>query len=178
MDKFEMVEKLKTKTNVSYEEAKKALEETEWDILDAVVYLERKGIIDEPSVGYYKTNNNREEENNDDIKDKNNNSKEESLFERFIEFICKYIDKGNSNMFKIINGEKVILKIPLTVIIVLLIFAFWIVIPLLIIALFFEIKFSLEGPNTNNDKINSFLKQLSINANKIKEEFKKGNKND
>ena len=168
MDKFEMVEKLRNKANVSYEEAKKALEETKWDMLDAVIYLERQGIIDEPSFSTYETNSNTGKENNNDIKDKNNNSKEESLFERFIEFICKVIDKGNSNMFRIMKGEKVILKIPLTVIVVLFIFAFWILVPLLIIALFFEIDFSLDGPNINNSKINSFLKQLSINANKIK----------
>ncbi|NLO13382.1 MAG: ubiquitin, partial [Clostridiales bacterium] len=43
MDHFEMVEKLRQKANVSYEEAKAALEHSEWDLLDALVYLESQG---------------------------------------------------------------------------------------------------------------------------------------
>ena len=39
MDHFEMVEKLRAKANVSYEEAKAALEASDWDILDALVLL-------------------------------------------------------------------------------------------------------------------------------------------
>lgn len=40
MDNFEKVEKLREKANVSYEEAKQALENCNWDILDAMIYLE------------------------------------------------------------------------------------------------------------------------------------------
>ena len=45
MDHFEMVEKLRTKANVSYEEAKAALEASDWDILDALVLLESEGKV-------------------------------------------------------------------------------------------------------------------------------------
>ncbi|MGM9974626.1 MAG: ubiquitin, partial [Clostridiaceae bacterium] len=40
MDKINLVDKLRTKANISYEEAKVALENNNWDILDAMVYLE------------------------------------------------------------------------------------------------------------------------------------------
>ena len=40
MEKIEVVDKLRNKTNISYEEAKKALENNNWDILDAMLYLE------------------------------------------------------------------------------------------------------------------------------------------
>ena len=45
MDHFEMVEKLRTKANVTYEEAKAALEASDWDILDALVLLESEGKV-------------------------------------------------------------------------------------------------------------------------------------
>ena len=45
MDQYEMVEKLRQKANVSYEEAKEALENTNWDILDALVLLENEGKV-------------------------------------------------------------------------------------------------------------------------------------
>ena len=43
MENNEMIEKLIEKTGVSYEEAKAVLEEKNYDILDAVLELERHG---------------------------------------------------------------------------------------------------------------------------------------
>lgn len=43
MDHYEMVEKLREKADVTYEEAKNALELTDWDLLDAMLLLERRG---------------------------------------------------------------------------------------------------------------------------------------
>ena len=43
MDQFEKVEKLRERADVSYEEAKEALENSNWDILDAMIYLEQNG---------------------------------------------------------------------------------------------------------------------------------------
>ena len=45
MERIEMVEKLMSKANVGYEEAQQALESTNWDLLDAMVYLERQGKV-------------------------------------------------------------------------------------------------------------------------------------
>lgn len=41
MDKLEKVEKLREKTGVSYEDAKNALEACDYDLLDAIIYLEK-----------------------------------------------------------------------------------------------------------------------------------------
>lgn len=41
MEQFEKVEKLREKTGVSYEDAKKALEEHDWDMLEAIVEIGR-----------------------------------------------------------------------------------------------------------------------------------------
>ena len=40
---LKLIDKLKNKTNISYEEAKIVLEKSNWDILDAILYLEKKG---------------------------------------------------------------------------------------------------------------------------------------
>ena len=50
MEQFEKVEKLREKTGVSYEDAKKALEEHDWDMLEAIVALENEGKIKKPEV--------------------------------------------------------------------------------------------------------------------------------
>ena len=43
MDTFEKVEKLREKANVTFEEAKAALDEANGDLLDAMILLEKQG---------------------------------------------------------------------------------------------------------------------------------------
>ena len=43
MERMDKVEKLREKTGVTYEDAKAALDACGWDMLDAVVYLEKLG---------------------------------------------------------------------------------------------------------------------------------------
>ena len=50
MDQLEKVEKIREKTGVSYEDAKSALEACNYDLLDAIVYLEKLGKIKAPEV--------------------------------------------------------------------------------------------------------------------------------
>ena len=60
MESHKLVDKLKNETNISYEEAKIALEKSNWDILDAFVYLEEKGKVQKPSVSIFYTNEYKE----------------------------------------------------------------------------------------------------------------------
>ena len=53
---IEQVEKLQKRANVSYEEAKEALEECDGDILEALIRLEKDGKTAECGGGSYKTN--------------------------------------------------------------------------------------------------------------------------
>ena len=56
VDKLKMVERLISKTNISYEEAKEALENNNWDILDATIYLENCGRVNKPKIDIFYTN--------------------------------------------------------------------------------------------------------------------------
>ena len=51
MDKLEKVEKLRAKTGVSYEDAKNALEACDYDLLDAIIYLEKLDKVKAPGSG-------------------------------------------------------------------------------------------------------------------------------
>ena len=53
-------------------------------------------------------------------------------------------------------------------------FTFWIVIPLVIVGLFFDIEFSVASKRVNTDKANKIFKEISLVVKKIKEEIKKG----
>lgn len=55
MDELEKVEKSREKTGVTYEDAKKALEETNWNLLDEIMHLEKAGKTKKPRMEVYTT---------------------------------------------------------------------------------------------------------------------------
>lgn len=184
MENLKLIEKLKDKTNISYEDAKDALENSSWDILDAILYLEEKGRIKRPSISVFYTNKNKENYSNN-YNLPSNNKKEENYkysknkdFHGVFETICRAIDTCNNIFFEISKEGTMFLKIPITVLILLLIFTFWIVIPLFIIGLFFGIEFSVSATRVNTNKANKVFKEISLEVKKVKEEMKKGFKND
>jgi hypothetical protein len=179
MEDHKLIDKLKNETNISYEEAKIALEKSNWDILDAFVYLEEKGKVQKPSVSIFYTNEYKENykyseiANNKDHENNYNNAKKDNTFEGIFVKVCKIIDICNNIFFEIKRENKVFLRIPVTVIILLLAFAFWIIIPLYISGLFFDIEFSLSGKRVEISKINHVLKAMSANIKKIKDRWKR-----
>ena len=62
MDNLEKVEKLRERANVTYEEAKEALENNDWDLLDAMVALEKEGKTVKPEQTAYSTSYEEQQE--------------------------------------------------------------------------------------------------------------------
>ncbi|HAT4301248.1 TPA: ubiquitin [Clostridium perfringens] len=177
MEKLKLVDKLKNKANISYEEAKDVLEKSNWDMLEAMLYLEAHGKVQKPSLSIFYTNESKESynENGEEVnlkKDTNeNNFENKNSFEGVFEAICKAIDTCNNIFIEIIRNSRVILKIPFTVLIVLLFFAFWIVIPLMIIGLFFNMEFLVSSKKIDVDKINKVFKETSKVVKDVKGKF-------
>jgi hypothetical protein len=174
MESYKLIEKLKNETNISYEEAKIALEKSEWDILDAFLYLEEMEKIPKASVNIYYTNEEKDNKNSREIfinKNQNNtdnNEKKENKFEGLFVRVCKIIDTCNNIFFEMKKENKTFLRIPITVVILLLLFVFWLAIPLFILGLFLNIEFSISGNGPEINKINHVLKVMSSNMKKRK----------
>lgn len=178
MERLKLIDKLKDKANISYEEAKRALENSNWDMLDAMLYLEANGSVKKPEVSIFYTNEYKESYNNGEVvrlkEDKYENShKSKNRFEGFFEEICKVIDTCNNIFIEVIKNNRILLKIPVTVVILLLFFAFWIVIPLMFIGLFFDVEFLASSKKVNVDKINKVFSELSKIVKKIKDRLGK-----
>ncbi|MDU4889227.1 MAG: ubiquitin [Clostridium sp.] len=185
MDKLNLVDKLKENADISYEEAKFALENNNWDILEAMIYLENIGKVKKPEVSEFYTNTYKGTYDNTsaghvvesvNYKEKKNYYSKND-FEGFFEAVCKVIDTGNNIFLEVSRKSRTLIKLPITVIILLLIFAFWFIIPLMIIGLFFEIEFSISSKRFSSDKIdriNKIFKELSIGAQDIVDKIKKG----
>lgn len=180
MDYSKGIEKLRDKANISYEEAKEVLENNNWDILDAIIYLEKKGKIKGPSVGIFYTNESKDDySNNQNLAIYNKGEEKRSSrkingVEGIFESICRVIDTCNNIFLEIAKDGRMFLKIPFTALILLLLFAFWIVIPLVIVGFFFDIEFSVASKRVNTDKANKIFKEISLVVKKLKEEIKKG----
>ena len=145
MNHYEMVEKLRQKANVSYEDAKTALEACNWDILDALILLESQGKVKEgPGGKEYSTQPRQETERKTDAE-----SEFKKGMKRLWKFICALVRKGNANSFAISNKKREeLISMPVTVLVLLLI-GFW---PFSLIALiaglFIGGRYSFRGPDS------------------------------
>jgi hypothetical protein len=171
MDNFEKVEKLKERAKVSYEEARNALESCNWDMLDAMIYLEKNGRVNGPEQESYSTQN--------VITIVEAPKEEKKSFTDYVKLLgqwcCRVLEKGNRNSFCVDrNGEEMI-ELPLTVLVVLLLCAFWVIIPLLIVGLFFNMKYRFVGPDmhTVDTELNRAMDGAANVASNIKGEFTK-----
>ena len=182
VDKLNLVEKLREKTGITYEDAKRVLEINNWDILDAILDLEKQGKVKGPSVSIFYTNEYKEsyeeentEYNFEEIK-KDSNYKSNNTFEGIFEVICKAIDTCNNIFIEIKGKNNFFLKFPLTVVIVFLIFGFWLLIPVAVIGLFLDVEFFVESKKINTDKVNDILSKISKEVQNIKSKGKGGGK--
>ncbi|MCR5556950.1 MAG: DUF4342 domain-containing protein [Butyrivibrio sp.] len=180
MENFEKVEKLREKTGVSYEDAKKVLEENNYDMLEAIIALERQGKVAEPKTGKYTAGASQDMENvkkfelaqsqyEDDCK--KNNFKEG--FKKIGDFIKTLFHKSLEINFCINKNGQSIANVPLLVLVLLLLGFFWITLPLIVIGLFFGITYSFTGVDKVVVDVNDVCNKASQTAENIKNEFKK-----
>ena len=166
MTTLEQVEKLCAMANTSYEEAKAALDAAKGDLLEAIIYLEKQGKVHAPAGGGYyssqKTLDTVAGSNKENYWEKQDNchkGKPFTLLKKIGKFCLRMISKGNANSFEALKAEEIKASFPVTVLAVLLIFAFWVTVPLIIIGLFFGLRYRFIGPdfssNTINDAMNS-----------------------
>lgn len=166
MISLEQVEKLRDYAKVSYEDAKLALEVSNGDMLEAVIYLEKIGKISSPeNGGQYSTNNtsseNASHENNGQEKTKNGDNYEytynysgddfKKQSRKFVDVIKDWCKKGSENYFEARRYGKVMISVPVIVLVLALAFFFWITLPLMVVGLFFGCSYHFKGPDLKNE---------------------------
>jgi len=177
---LEQVEKLRQYGNITYDEAKKALEEANGDILEAIIILEKLKLIEEPENGGYHNsmreqqngkNHYQEQEGKTKSNEKNGTSFSE-LMGKVLRWTGGIINKGNRNHFEVIKGENKIITIPVTVLVLLLMFAFWIAVPLIVVGLFFGYRYMFIGPELGKESVNRAMNSAADAAENLKKEVK------
>lgn len=173
MEQLEKVEKLRQRADVTYEEAKEALEACNWDLLDAMVYLEKQGKVKKPSQSTYSTSY-EEQSEYESVKDKVNEQKENSgdFLEKLGRLFKKIIQKSKDNYFCVKRKGEEIFKVPVWVFGLVLFLTWDILIPIMIIALFFECQYSFRGKDQLKSA-NKAMEKASEFADKVKDEYEK-----
>jgi hypothetical protein len=128
---LEMIDELRSRVNVTYEEAKEALENNEGDIVKSIIALERK----------------RKEGTESKTRKKEDFSKQAN----------KTVNSFLSVRMVLKNEKITLLNIPLVVAAISLIVAPWLVIPGIVLALIIGYKLRISSTNKTSDKIKKGL---------------------
>ena len=176
---LELVERLREKADVSYEEAKAALGEAGGSLLDALILLERRGRIPAgaPRGAVYSTRpggaqGEPEGEAPPEAppaggergrfyglaltvggkKEKAGPSEEEKREGGPWAFLQDLLRASLENRLEVWQGERLMTGVPLLILALLLVLAFWITLPLLVVGAMLGCRYRLSGPDFDKDK--------------------------
>ena len=122
---LEQIDLIMQRTQVSYSEAKEALEQADGDILEALLLIEKK---EKFSKKTYKSNT---------------------------EKITSFIDNLNNTTFMMIKGDRTYIDVPLSIAIIMFILCFYVSFIALIISLIMGVRIQIKGENEIARKIKS-----------------------
>ena len=171
MERYEMAELLSRKAGVTLEEAREALEDNDWDMLDAMVALERahnkaSGVHVEMGA----------EEPNGVKPVKNVSSKDTGVFTNGFAVLWGYVKKlfriSLDNDFVVLHHDKQILAVPVLVLVVLLFASFGLMLVVLLAGLFLDCKYHFAGRQLGQEGINAAMDKVSDLAGDIKQSIR------
>jgi len=165
MTEYEKVEKLREKADVTYEEARAALEAADWDLLEAIVLLEKEGKVRSDSAAH--STKRETEEPAEETPSRKNRFAERAgtLWEK----IRRLIQIGNENFFIVTRKDEEVLRLPVTVLAILLICAFAFVAIVLVVGLFCGLKYSIHGEQLGKPIVNDVMDKAANAAENVRE---------
>ena len=176
MTELEKVEKLREKANVSFAEAKEALDNAGGDILGALIHLEEQGKSTVPAGGGFFSGGGAYAEDQQyyqggaDARQYRGETFSEML-RRFGRFCLRILDKGNNNFLDATKRDEVMFSCPVTAVVVLVAFFFWVTIPLFVVSLFFGFRYRFRGEDLGRDSVNAVMDGASNVVDDVKKSF-------
>ena len=144
MDMFEKVDKLRERANVSYEEAKDALDRSNGDILDAMILLEREGKTRKEGTGFFSTNGSTDsvyEENEKQVRKEQINENGRSFGDK----VKELFRKSTVNYLVIEHKGETLIKMPILAFVLIMLFAWYAAVIAIVVSLFCGCKYSFTG---------------------------------
>jgi len=185
MTELEKVERLREKANVTFAEAKEALDNSGGDILDALIYLEGRGKSTVPAGGGFFSGADSSASaqgayaSTESKESGKGGSGEEfaDLMRKFGAFCLKMFNKGLSNFLEAAKGDQHLFSCPILIVILLVIFFFWITVPLFVISLFCGFRYRFSGSDLGRASVNSVMDKTIHVVEDVKRTFTEGSGN-
>ncbi len=171
-EKLDRVEKVMTKSGVNYESANSALKACDWDILESLIYLEKLGKIENGFTSYYNTDEGNKSQYVTIYDDYTVKRNKEGQSQSFWDGVKRIIKKGCDTFFDIDKKGERIMSVPVIVLVLALALAFWITLPLLIVGLFLDCRYSFRGIEKTSIDLNDVCNKASNLAGDIKTNVK------
>lgn len=169
MERYEMAELLSRKAGVPLEEAREVLAENEWDILDAMVALERRRGVPAEPVTVDRTGGGEAEAEPQPVKSA---PRREPVFTNGFATIWHYIKRlaqlSVETSFDVIRHDKILLSVPVLVLAALVVCCFWVMLPLLVLAMFVGCRYQFRG-KTGTGAANRAMDKLGDVVENIKD---------
>ena len=167
---FEKVEKLVQKANVSYEDAKNALEAANGDMLDAIIALEKAGKVN--SQASFTTTSPESSPYKDvpAVVDQTNKTEGKSFFKDLGDAIKRGFRYTVDNSVRVVRNDVEVIKLPLWISIIAMLAAWELLLIVIVISLFFDCRYSVVGKDNANE-VNRVIDQASTFAGKVKESW-------
>ncbi len=176
MENWKKVDALRVKANVSLEEAKEAMEACNYDMLDAMIYLERQGKVNSGSTASYTTSSGTDtsqefEQAQRSYEDSCQRTTFGTVIDKFMKWCVHIIKKSLEVDFCVTKHDRVVLKVPVLALVLALIISFGLVTILLVVGLFNSCKYSFQGINETTIDINQICDKASETCENIKKDF-------
>ena len=176
---FEQVEKLKDRANVTWEEAKSALESAGGDLLEAMLLLERQGKIPPPQGGFYTTRAGAEGQSlpaqRAQSSRKDGEDRWKARVREFLEAAVGILRHCTVHQREVWRGGQMMASIPVLIVILLFVVAFWVCVPLMVVGLVFGCRYTFSGPDLHAKRVNEAIdcaaRTVQDTAARIKDEF-------
>jgi len=148
---LEQIDELRKRADVSYEDAKDALERFDGNMVDSLIYLEKNKRI--KSCGYQNHHHGYNHGNGD-----------------FFEKVKGLWKKGNKIRFIVTIQDKTLLNLPLAVSLIIAMLTLHYSIVVLVLALIFGCRFKFKN-GTEEMKVNETLNKVHDNIDGLKKKF-------
>ena len=147
---YSVIEKLRKQAGVSYEDAKEALEMTEWDVLDAYVWLEARG-----KVGSMVVEEEAEENTENYVEEKKEETMNNENVKQDENLIAKLLRMGRENRLVARNKNGRMGSLSIWGLVFAVLFFRKAALILFLFGLLMQVKFSFEGPDMKKPRTNN-----------------------
>jgi len=163
---LEKVDSLRERANVSYAEAKEALENSGGNMIDAIIALEGD---DKTVYDRVKREKARETEQE---RMRQRKEKYKANADDFVDSSKKVLDSMNETRVVMYNDNRVVLDISLTITLIAAVFAFPVAVAIVIVGLLMGNRFKVVKKDSSVDAVNSVLDKAAKMSQSVSETLK------